>query len=94
MVRKLPDLKNNIKTLPPFESKYISRVPFIAAFIGPTASGACLCSSMSYTVGIYGLLYGQTTGRSATSRTHLPPHQDHDIIDMIVDVEDEIFQYF
>ena len=39
MPRHLPDLKHNIATLPVLESKYISRVPFILACIGPTASG-------------------------------------------------------
>jgi hypothetical protein len=37
--RRLPELKSNVKTLPPIESQYISRVPFIFAAIGPTASG-------------------------------------------------------
>ena len=37
--RKLPDLKNNIAVLPPIESKYLSRVPFIFAAIGSTGSG-------------------------------------------------------
>ena len=37
--RRLPDLKSNVKVLPAIESKYISRVPFIFAAIGPTASG-------------------------------------------------------
>jgi ABC-type dipeptide/oligopeptide/nickel transport system ATPase component len=39
MGRKLPDLKHNVATLPVLESNYISRVPFIFAAIGPTASG-------------------------------------------------------
>jgi hypothetical protein len=39
MPRNLPDLKHKIKTLPTLESKYISRVPFIAAAIGGTGSG-------------------------------------------------------
>jgi hypothetical protein len=39
MPRKLPDLKHNLATLPPIESAYISRVPFIFGAIGSTGSG-------------------------------------------------------
>ena len=39
MPRRLPDLKHNVATLPPIESKYISRVPFTLGLIGQTASG-------------------------------------------------------
>lgn len=37
--RKLPPLKTNIAVLPPVESSYISRVPFIFGAIGSTGSG-------------------------------------------------------
>eukprot|EP00953_Heterococcus_sp_UTEX-ZZ885_P029440 15622-Heterococcus_DN1.PRE.3 len=37
--RKLPPLKTNIAVLPPIESSYISRVPFIFGAIGSTGSG-------------------------------------------------------
>jgi hypothetical protein len=39
MPRKLPDLKHNLATLPPIESSYISRIPFIFGAIGSTGSG-------------------------------------------------------
>jgi energy-coupling factor transporter ATP-binding protein EcfA2 len=37
--RRLPELKHDVAVLPPIESRYISRVPFIAGFIGATGSG-------------------------------------------------------
>jgi ABC-type dipeptide/oligopeptide/nickel transport system ATPase component len=39
MPRKLPELKSHLPTLPPLESKYLSRVPFILGCVGPTGSG-------------------------------------------------------
>ena len=40
-VRKLPDLHKGISTLPPLQSKVLSRLPCIAAFCGEYPSAVC-----------------------------------------------------